>query len=197
MTTRLYTVALAIVLGGTALAQQPAPAPPRPPRAAAPAAPAAPPAQPAPPAPPATTAVVPEMPAGQLVNIRIEVAVIEEGGTGQPSRKTVSLTLADRQNGSVRATASPFEQIPFPAPRPDPAGNEGPAPRMNVDVFPMMQRDGRAQVQLTLDYGRPGAGTSIRVEPLLESGKPMVVSHTMNPASDRRISVEMTATIVK
>lgn len=36
-----------------------------------------------------------------------------------------------------------------------------------------------------------------KVEPLLESGKPLVVSQTSSAVSDRKIRVEVTATILK
>jgi hypothetical protein len=172
----------------TAAQQPPARPAPRgnPPRAAAPApAPAAPPAVAAP--APQRAAAPPAQPA-QLVNIRIEVAVSEDGGNQPAGRKVTSLTLADRQSGSVRAMGT----VPPAAPGEMPVV----APRMFVDAFPMMQRDGRVQVQLTLEYGRPGA-TSVRVEPLLESGKPLVVSESVDPFSDRRTRVELTATILK
>jgi hypothetical protein len=97
--------------------------------------------------------------------------------------------LADRQNGSVRAMGFPKAE----------RGTDGEvvAPqRMFVDAFPIMQSDGRVQVQLTLEYGRPGA-TSVRVEPLLESGRMLVVSESTDPHSDRRVRVELTATILK
>jgi hypothetical protein len=96
--------------------------------------------------------------------------------------------LADRQNGSVRASGLRSEQSPD--------GTVLPAQRMFVDAFPMMQRDGRVQIQLTLEYGMAGA-TSVRVEPLLESGKTLVVSESGDPNSNRRTRVELTATILK
>ena len=190
------TIAVVSLLTGGAIAQQPPPTPrPAAPEAPSPATAPEPPAPtpPSPPAPPAATPeAAPQRTQGQLVNIKIDVTVVEEGGTEPPSRKTTTLILADRQNGSVRATGvARVERTP------DGRDVVPPAPRMNVDAFPMMQRDGRAQVLLTLDYGRPGAGTSVRVQPLLESGRMLLVSQSIDPASDRRISVELTATILK
>ena len=144
---------------------------------------------PAPAAAPATQP--PRQPAtpAQLVNIKIVVNVIEEGG-GQPlAQKATSLTLADRQSGSVRATSSRTERTAD--------DREVSMPyRTFVDALPVMQRDGRVQVQLTLEHGRPGS-SSVRVEPLLESGKTLVVSESTDPASDRRTRVELTATVLK
>jgi hypothetical protein len=102
----------------------------------------------------------------------------------------MSLMLADRQNGSVRSMGTPRTERSAD-------GREVIAPlRMFVDAFPVVQPDGRVQVQLTLEYGKPGE-TSIRVEPLLQSGRTVVVSESADPGSDRRVSVELTATILK
>ena len=169
--------------------QTPAPAPARP------AAPAPRPVAPAQPAAPAVVSAI-DLSDRQLVNIRIDVAVSEEGGSSPPTRRTVSLTLADRQGGSVRTT-NPFTNVVSPLPGNVPDGPTRPGPRMNLDAFPMLQKDGRVQAQITLDYGIPGVGTSIKVEPLLESGKPLVASQSIDPLSDRRITVEITATVLK
>jgi hypothetical protein len=139
-------------------------------------------------APAAQPARQPVTPA-QLVNIKIVVNVVEEGG-GQPLvQKATSLTLADRQSGSVRATASRTERTAD-------GREQSVLYRTFVDALPVMQRDGRVQVQLTLEHGRPGS-SSIRVEPLLESGKTLVVSESTDPTSDRRTRVELTGTVLK
>ena len=165
-------------------------APPAPPAAPAPAAPNArrpgnEQAPPLPPPAPAPSSPRPTTPA-QLVNIRIDVVVTEDGGTAPQTRKTATLLLADRQGGSVRSFG-----------RREGANNGAPA-RVNVDAFPVVERDGRVRLQVTLEYGVAGADdTSVRVEPLLESGKTIVVSQSTNPTSDRRVTVELTATVLK
>ena len=42
-----------------------------------------------------------------------------------------------------------------------------------------------------------GRGTTLRFEPLLESGKPLRVSESTDPTSNRKVVVEVTATILK
>ena len=171
-------------------ARPPRQAPPAPPAAPAPAAPNArrsgsEQAPPLPPPAPAPSSPRPTTPA-QLVNIRIDVVVTEDGGTAPQTRKTATLLLADRQGGSVRSFGRREGTI-----------NGAPA-RVNVDAFPMVERDGRVRLQVTLEYGVAGADdTSVRVEPLLESGKTIVVSQSTNPTSDRRVTVELTATVLK
>lgn len=174
------TIAIVLFLSGATDAQQrPAPAP-----TPAPAPPALAPRSPIPPQAPAPPAPRPDpgTPA-QLVNIRIDVTIAEDGGTDPPSRKTVSLTLADRQSGSVRS----IEQVQ----------DKGRA-NLDVDAWPRVQRDGSVQTQVTVNYSAPGPRVaSIRVEPLLASGKPLMVSQSVSPTSDRRVTVELTATILK
>lgn len=167
-----------------------APAPPQPPqaapqpRAAQPApqaprpAPATPPAAPAPPAPPRV-----EVTPGQLLNIQVDVTLVVEGGTDGTQRKVITLTLADRQEGSVRSME---RQINAQA-------------TLNVDARPIVQPNGKVLTRVGLEFQ---AGTEvplvqIRAEPLLDSGKPLRISRAVSPRSDRSVTVEVTATVLK
>src|SRR5689334_14043590 len=121
-------------------AQAPAPAPrapqaPRPATAPAPLpAPAAPQVPPAPPAPNPAVAVDP-LP-GQLVNIQIDITLMVEGGSEGTARKVMTLTLADRQEGSVRS----FERT---------SGAQG---TLNVDARPVVQPNGRVLTRIGLEF---------------------------------------------
>lgn len=174
MKTVLHTLMIAVLLTGVTTAQGRQTAPPRP-------APAAPPAPPATPAPP-PQAVEP----GQLVNIRVDVSVVEDGGTEPPLRKEVVLVLADRRSGMVRSSAR--------------AQNQVSDSWVNVDARPWLERNGRIRTLVTLGYASPphfSRGGDIKFEPLLEDGKPMVVSRISSAVSDRRVTIEVTATILK
>ena len=156
---------------------------------------------PAPPLPP----VLPEEVATprQLVNIRVDLAVIEEGAGDPVRRKEVSLILADRRSGSVRAGGFPVPDKPSLPPSPPDDKFRPPAftePTLRVDVLPWLERDGRIRTLVTMRYLSsphfPREGEQ-KVEPLLESGKPLVVSQTSSAVSDRKMRVEVTATILK
>ncbi len=203
----LLTTILAAVLAGSVTAQQRQDGPPPPPplrrlrrqqqllprrrrllvrhpsavparrRTGRPAVPAA----PAPPAPPAE-------PAGQLVNIRVDLLLTDEGGP-TPTQKNISLTLADRARGSVRATGTGI----LPPGRP---GFEAQAP-FNVDVYARLERDGRIRTNIVLEYralSEPDAKTFAPAlkgvfEPLLENGKKMQVwqaADRVRPPHQRR-----------
>lgn len=132
---------------------------------------------------------------GQPTNIKLEVTITDQTGPGEPGRKTVSMILADRQSGSIRSGGHVLAD-----------GNRLPV-TLNVDARPVIVSGGRILVELTLEYlPKPGtdnassgegrANLTERLSGLIvASGKPLVISQASDPSSDRRISVELTATI--
>ena len=177
---------LAVLLATTTLwAQEPAPkpAPKTTPKPAA--APQARPAKESPPRP------------GQLANIRIDVRITDERG-GQPAMtKTVSFTVADRRSGFIRSSA----EAPFGSK----TENLRSIP-MNVDATPVIEGS-RIRLDLGLEYNfvdtsgeakqYPKIEIRDRLPLVLEDGKPLRVAQSADPLSDRRVSVEVTATILR
>ena len=149
------------------------------------------PAAPAPPAVPFTPQ--PPSPPRQPINIKIELTISEEGGTAPPVRKVVNAVAGDGFNGSVRETASAAPGTPPTA--------------LNVDVYPVILANGKIRLtcnlQYTTDQGQSQSGgpgrTDIRqnLVLILESGKSLVVSEAAGPVSDRHVTVEVKATILK
>jgi hypothetical protein len=121
---------------------------------------------------------------GQLVNIQIDIVLVTEGGAQPVARKTVTLTLADRQEGSVRS----MDRASGPA-----AGS------LNVDARAVVQPNGMVLTRIGLEF----SGTEdmpfvqVRAQPLLESGKTLRISRAVSPRTDRSVSVEVTATVLK
>jgi hypothetical protein len=81
---------------------------------------------------------------------------------------------------------------------------------INVDARPaiVVKEPNKVSVAFGLEYLPKSAGGAEDLEPgmsqlnerltlVLESGKPMVVSQAADPMSDRKITVEVTATILK
>jgi hypothetical protein len=149
------------------------------------------------------------------VNIRIEVSITDQTGTNPPAKKVVTMIAGDRQNTNVRSSASvPVKTTVFSGPP-----NAATVPTasysyrnvtINVDARPtIIQKDpNKISVSFGLEYLPKTAGTQEEMEPgmtswserlslILESGKPMVVSQAADPTSDRKITVEVTATILK
>jgi hypothetical protein len=128
--------------------------------------------------------------AAQAVNVRLDLSIADQSGTGEPQRKTVSLIVADRQRGSIRSTGLLRTQ-----------GRTV----LNVDASPVVLNASLVRVMLSLEYsprlpeGQAVSESSLmeQISVLLEPGRPLVVSQAADPASDRRITVELKATISK
>ena len=182
MKTNPIAVLLVSALAATMLmAQEPAskPAPKASPRPAA--APEKPEARPQPARP------------GQLANVRIDVKITDERTGQAPQSKTLSLTVADRNDGYVRASAN--------------ASGVGTIP-LNVDASPVIEAS-HIRLGLTLLYGSVDAAATgearqnsrrdfqQRLGLVLDDGKPLRVADSADPLGDRHISLEVTATILR
>ena len=180
------------------------------------------PAQPAPAAKPAEVKPEPAQkpaaePAALPVNIKIEVSITDQTGNNPAAKKVVTMIAGDRQSTNVRSSASvPVKQTVF-----KPAGTGTTASEtvssysyrnvtINVDARPIIlaKEPTKISVSFGLEYMPKNAGTQEEMEPgmtswserlslILESGKPMIVSQAADPTSDRKITVEVTATILK
>jgi hypothetical protein len=146
----------------------------------------------------------PPEPPALPVNIRIEVSITDQTASGTPARKVVSMIASDRSNTNIRSSASvPVKQM----------GSNNYSYRnvtINVDARPIIvqKEPNKISLSLGLEYFPKGAtgqeemeagmaSFSERLALILESGKPLVVSQAADPTSDRKISVEVTATILK
>ena len=139
---------------------------------------------PAPQAPAAAQASQPlRSSAAQLANIRVELTIVDQrSDSGAP--KTVTMVIEDRQSGRIRTGR----------------GNMS----LNVDGRAEILREGRIRVALSLEYAPqegPDRGLAIPLQEsitaLLEDGKPLVVSQAADPAGDRKVRLEVKATIVR
>jgi hypothetical protein len=141
---------------------------------------------------------------GQAVNVRLDLTITDQMGPGEPSKKTVSMLVADRSPGSIRSSGNSVRAT------------------LNVDATPQILPNGNIKVQLGLEYNprqtggasptvkgpngdtvvqlpvEPG-GSSLnqRVAVVLEPGKPLVLSQAADPISDRKITVEVRAQVMK
>jgi hypothetical protein len=152
--------------------------------AAGPAAAQTAPSKPAPeqPAPPPRAE-----PPGQPINVRVELAITDQFHDGEPLKKTVTMLAADRARSSIRNESRGV---------------------LNVDAHPSVLQSGAIRLTLALEYmplipasGSETARTLSRVNEhvtvVLDSGKPLVISQAADPTSDRKVLVQVTATIVK
>ena len=116
--------------------------------------------------------------AGQVVNIKFDMTITDQSGTADAGKKTVSLLIADRQTGFIRSVGFSKE-----------AGQV----RLNVDARPEILANGNIRAMIGLEY--PSITQQLTI--ILEPGKSLVLSQTADPVSDRKVTVEVRATVVR
>ena len=123
---------------------------------------------------------------GQPINIKLDLTITDQSGPGEPAKKTVSMIVADRSGGSIRSIGNSVRAV------------------LNVDATPQILPNGSIKVLLGLEYnpqkgdGPPsGSALNQRVAIVLVPGKPLVLSQAADPLSDRKITVEVRAEILK
>jgi len=136
--------------------------------------------------------------AGQPVNVKVDVTITDQRGAGPALKKTVTVVTGDQLSGFIRTQAF-FAGI-------------GEVP-LNIDTEPQILNDGKIRLRVNLQYDLPtlpaGAApqgdhpaptkTAIRenLALVLENGKPLVAAQSADPVSDRQVTVEVKATILR
>ena len=160
----------------------PAPAPPAPP-----------------PAPPSPAASVTN---GQPVNVKMEFTLTDQRGAEPAVKRVITVIASDRNPGRVRSVA--YAQITGETNREIP---------LNVDATPTVLGDSKIRLQFTLAYDLPVAAdfsnatnsgyritrTDLQdsITLVLTDGKPMIAAQSADPIGDRKVTVEVTATVLK
>ena len=134
-----------------------------------------------------------------LTNVQIELTLTDESGAAVPDKKTVRMVVSSGNWGKIRSPGNVR-----------PAGETPLVVQLDVDARPYVSVDGPVQLELTLNYSPPGAQTpdkdNARARPtsinqsltvVLQSGKPVVVSQAADPVNDRKVIVEVKATVLK
>jgi hypothetical protein len=144
--------------------------------------------------------------------VRVDVTITDSFGAG-PTKKTIGVLVADGRNGSIRSTMS----VPQPNPMiPAVTGDANqPMPHsfsyqnisLNVDAAPEVLTDGRIFMGLNVQYtpdtpqepggsNKPGSlNESLQV--VVADGKQTLIAQSADPRGDRKVTLEVTATIVK
>jgi hypothetical protein len=131
-----------------------------------------------------------------MTNVRLELTITDQTGTGQPVKKVMSLLLAERGNGRVRSQSVVEE-----------AGSHSSyVVQLNADAFIQRIEGDRVRTGITVEYAPVSAeGQSMQrgsplnqtVDVVLTSGKPLTIVEASDPRSDRKVTLEATATIVR
>ena len=136
------------------------------------------------------------VPAGIPSNIKLDLSITDTYG-GSPLKKTVSMLIRNGQGGRIRTS----NHLPT-----------GIEVKLNVDAQVNVHRvtptgPSWLTVQVTFEYtpAQSSVEDGVRAHPaqLHESldvvvldGKPLMVSQSADPATERRVTVELTATIL-
>jgi hypothetical protein len=122
--------------------------------------------------------------AAQSANIRIDLTITDQRTDGLGTPKTMSLVLEDRQSGRLRTGR----------------GNA----MLNLDVRPEIVREGRVRILVSLEFtpqDAPDRPTqpplSASLTALVDDGKSLVMTQSADPTSDRKVRIEVKATIAR
>ena len=174
--------------------------------------------QPTPPATPTPPrATVGTAPGAAPRNIRFDITINDSGAT-TPITKVVTLNVSAGGGGSIRSTAR-IPGAPTSAPRtvtsqgPDgkpqttTTPSSPPTIALNVDVTnPTIYEDTNIRAMVVIEYQPYVPPSASRQEPavvranslaVFESGKKMVLLQAADPMTDRRTTIEVTATVVR
>ena len=134
-------------------------------------------------------------------NVRVDLTISDQTGSGPVEKKQVTLIAAEESWGKIRTSAATKAQDVT-------VGGPVTPIRLNVDARPFLNSSGAIQLELTIDYNPlgPMSKDAAQLRPteinqsmtiVLQSGKPMIVSQAADPVTDRKIIVEVVATILK
>lgn len=135
-------------------------------------------------------------PRGQLVNLRLEFTVTDQIGAAPPVKKTITMNVADGESGRIRTNAEVFRKNTPVTTVP-----------LSVDAVPEIE-GGKIRLRASLDYQLlkdapepdvPAGKTSIAqsVTAILSDGVPTVLSQSADPLTDRKVTLEVKATILR
>lgn len=180
----LFTLCLSVLAVTAALAQQAQTPPP----GSAPAVqvPTPPPSGQQTPRPGVPTAAPPS----SWRNVKLDVTIADSLSADVQSKKSVTMLVADGRSGQVRSNSG-----------------EG---LINIDARPQVHQDGRIYLQISVEY-RPNLSSqqlqqsgasrltmfSESLSLMVMDGKPVVASQSSDPGTDRKVSLDVTATIVR
>ena len=137
---------------------------------------------------------------GQLINLRLEFTITDQMGTSAPVKKTVMMNVADGESGRIRTNAIGYRK------RPDGGPTSFNLP-LSIDAKPEVEGT-KIRLAASLEYqllndpgvSDTGGGTtsvSQMVTSILTDGVQTILSQSADPLTDRKVTLEVKATILK
>ena len=148
----------------------------------------------------------------QPVNVRFELTITDQTDEGQPLKKSIMWVLADGHQSRVRSTGMVHRERKFGP------GADGPTQSiieplfevsLNVDAMVNLLEGDRMRSEVVIEYTPGIAGPiapqgTVKPTPLnqsvtviLTSGKPLLITQAADPVSARKVTAEVTATILR
>jgi hypothetical protein len=129
----------------------------------------------------------------------VDITITDQAGADAPVKKTLSVIAADRHQGFIRA------KVAVPVPRRDTGIFDLIDLPLNVDVRSEVMENGLIRSKLVLNYetisrtGSQSARSVVTADQtvMLENGKPLTVSQSADAATDRKVMLEVKATILR
>lgn len=144
---------------------------------------------------------------GQLINVKVEFTISDQIGTKPPIRKTMTMVVADGESSRIRSTVEFRYPITVKNDKGEPVKttNGGNAP-LSVDVSPAVEGN-KVRLDFSVEYsatdfqedGSMNSKTTVseRLAAILDSGVPLIVAQSSDAYSDRKVTVEIKATILR
>ena len=140
--------------------------------------------------------MVPRSFRGQLINLKLEFTITDQIGSAAPVRKTITMNVADGESGRIRTNAEVFRKNTSPGSVP-----------LSIDARPEVEGN-KIRLNASLEYqllNEPTAPEmqvgktliSQSVTSILNDGVQTVLSQSADPLTDRKVTLEVKATIVK
>jgi hypothetical protein len=131
-----------------------------------------------------------------LVNLPLEFTVTDQIGNAPPMKKTITMNVADGESGRIRTNAEVYRK-------------NAPVTTVPLSVDASPEIDGsRIRLRASLEYQLlkdapepdvPAGKTSITqsVTAILNDGVTTILSQSADPLTDRKVTLEVKATIIK
>jgi hypothetical protein len=140
--------------------------------------------------------IPPPVDRGQAVNVRIDVTITDQQSATQPATKTLSLLAADNSFSRVRSEGVAWTT----------GGQYGISLRIDARPRLITPAGDKIHLEMVVEYKptapepKPGNSATTLTESfdvVLENTKPLVITQAADPNSDRKVKLEVKATILR
>jgi hypothetical protein len=135
----------------------------------------------------------------KMIAVKVEFTISDQIGNKPPTRKMMTMTIGSGEFSRIRTNAAYYQKV----------GNstERRSAPLAIDVRPNVEGN-KIWLDFMLEYnllddppaeGIPGGNTSVSesLAAVLDSGVPLVVAQSSDALSDRKITIEVKATVMK